>query len=299
MNIKFLSLSVLAVSMLAGLQGCAAEELSEADAEEQNASEADLTANAARLVGAFEFEAGNVPPTFRKLKFNADGTYYADIDTGIRCVVAPCPSGAQIYGRYSATASYVTLRNGTGRESGFTGRYKYALAIGRETGVQKITLSNHVGFASGWSNTVNRIPDVWPSDATKLVAEPHGGGSTPPPPAGSTCGMGAAKYTFNVATSTLSWERCKWVDANTPMTTESGSRVVSAAHVRSINDAANGVTVADESICGADKPMLTISVSTATSTKKYTDAFYSCRGGNSTYVNNIDGVFSAFYQASR
>jgi hypothetical protein len=298
MNIKFLSLSVLVVSMLGGLQGCASEALSEADAEEQGATEADLTANAARLVGSFEFEAGNVPPRFNTLKFNADGTYYADIDTGIRCVTTPCRAGAQIFGRYSATATYLTLRADTGSDTGFTGRYKYALAIGRETGVQKITLSSHVGLASGWSNTVNKIPDVWPSNATKLVAETGGGGFGPPPPAGSNCRRGAAKYAFNVATSTLSWERCAWTDASSPMQTETGSRVVSAATVGKINDAANGVTVSKQSICGTDKPLLTLSVSVGSSTKKYTDAFYSCRAGG-TYVDGIDDVFRAFYEASR
>jgi hypothetical protein len=133
MNIKFLSLGLLAVSMMGGLQGCASEALSEADAEEQSSTEADLTANAAKLVGSFEFEAGALPPRFNTLKFNADGTYFADIDTGIRCVAAPCPAGAQSYGRYSATATYLTLRAEPGSDKAFSGRYKYALAIGRET----------------------------------------------------------------------------------------------------------------------------------------------------------------------
>jgi hypothetical protein len=299
MNIKFLSLGLLAVSMMGGLQGCASEALSEADAEEQSSTEADLTANAAKLVGSFEFEAGALPPRFNTLKFNADGTYFADIDTGIRCVAAPCPAGAQSYGRYSATATYLTLRAEPGSDKAFSGRYKYALAIGRETGVQKITLSNHVGFASSWSNTVNKIPDVWPTNATKLVAETGGGGFGPPPPAGSNCRMGAAKYTFNVATSTLTWERCAWTNASTPMRSETGSRVVSDAHVGKINDAANAVIVSKTRICGADKPFLTLSVSAGSSTKKYTDSFYSCNGGSSTYVDGIDGVFHAFYEASR
>jgi hypothetical protein len=300
MNIKFLSLVVLATSMLTGLQGCASEALSDADAEEQITTEADLTANAARLVGSFKFEDGGVrvaPPRFLTLKFNADGTYSADIDTGIRCITTPCRSGAQIFGRYSATASYLTLRAGAGSDTAYTGRYKYVLAIGRETGVQKITLSNHVGLSSSWSNTVSKIADVWPSNATKLVAETHGGGFRPPPPAGSTCNIGS-KYTFDVATNTLAWERCGWVDASTPMHMKSGVSALLADQVVKINDAANSVTVSNASICGTDKGLLTISVSTATSTKTYTDSFYSCRGGSGTYVNDIDGVFRALYNAS-
>jgi hypothetical protein len=325
--------------LFAGLQGCASEPASEADADELGSTEADLTANAARLVGAFTMESSNAYPIFKGLVFQSDGTYFADVDTGIRCIGAPCPAGGRISGKYSATAKFLTLRAAAGTDTSFAGRYRYSLAIGRESGVQKITLSDHVGFASGWTTTVAKersycvaatdcdgqnlvIPkcigtatcgadnrcgfkcgapvfDVWPANATKLVAQTGGGGFTPPPPAGSTCTVGAAKYVLDVASRELSWDFCNWTTDGTPMHNVSGSRVLTAREVATITKAADAVKVTTNDICGADKPLLTISVTTPTSTRKYTDSFYACNGGNSTYVENIDGVFGAMRAAAR
>jgi hypothetical protein len=328
------------LAMFAGLQACAAEQqVSDADAEEQTTDEAALTANAARLVGAFTFETGNAPPLFKAIVFKSDGTYLADVDTGVRCVVAPCPSGGRISGRYTATASYLTLKVAAGGTAGFSGRYKYTLAIGRETGVQKITLSDHSGFAAGWSNTVNKTvsycaeptdcngqnlitpkcvgsaicrtdntcgyhcgviaaADVWPADATKLQAESSGGGFSAPPPAGSTCAIGAEKFALNVSTRNLSWDVCTYVDASTPMHMVSGSRVLTAAEFAKIEKAANTVKPTTSNICGADKPLLKIQVTSPAGTKSYTDSFYSCNGGATKYVDNIDNVFAAMGAAA-
>jgi hypothetical protein len=55
------------------------------------------------------------------------------------------------------------------------------------------------------------------------------------------------------------------------------------------------VKISHEEICGADKPMLNIHVtSRSQGTKTYTDSFYSCMDGDRTFVDNIDEVFSAF-----
>ncbi len=140
--------------------------------------------------------------------------------------------------------------------------------------------------------------EVWPSDATTLVAQDHGGGFTPPPPAGSSCGFGAAKYTLNVASKKVSWEVCVFIDWNTPMSKKTGTTSLSAAQLDKINKAMDDVEVTHEDICGADKPMLTLSVSsTSQGTKTYKDSFYSCQK-DGTYVTNIDGVFTAFREVT-
>ena len=136
--------------------------------------------------------------------------------------------------------------------------------------------------------------EVWPSDASTLVAQDHGGGFTAPPPAGSVCGFGAAKYTYNVASKKVAWEVCEFVNWSTPMTKKSGTTSLSSTQLDEINAAMADVEVTHEDICGADKPMLTLSVSsTSQGTKTYEDSFYSCQK-DGTYVTNIDGVFSAF-----
>lgn len=111
---------------------------------------------------------------------------------------------------------------------------------------------------------------VWPSSATKLVARNAGGGFVMPGPAGSKCGRGAA--TFLVKTT----------------------RTLSASQVAKIDEAMSSVKISKRDVCGADKPFLTLDVTANGTTQTLSDEFYSCRGGDATYVTNIDGVLSAF-----
>jgi hypothetical protein len=46
-------------------------------------------------------------------------------------------------------------------------------------------------------------------------------------------------------------------------------------------------------ICGADKPLEQIDVTTPAGMKTYTDSFYSCWGDKYTFVANIGDVFTA------
>jgi hypothetical protein len=137
---------------------------------------------------------------------------------------------------------------------------------------------------------------VWPANATKLVAENKGGGFTPPPPAGSECN-GQSKYTLDVAAKKVSWEVCKRVDWVTPFTKETGTTQLNASQLAKINAAMNGVTLAGHDICGADKPLLQISVTAGGATKTYKDSFYSCMG-DGLYVDHIDSVFVAFREVT-
>src|SRR5688572_12458590 len=112
MNWK-LAFSALALGLASlAAPGCAADAdpVDDADAEEAAASEDELNAAQRNLVGAYHHTSGAMrPPTFQGLVFNADGTYFADVDTGIRCVRAPCPSHVRLAGRFTATRSYVRL----------------------------------------------------------------------------------------------------------------------------------------------------------------------------------------------
>jgi hypothetical protein len=138
------------------------------------------------------------------------------------------------------------------------------------------------------------VTAVWPADAKTLVAQTNGGGFTPPPPPGSNCNIGAAKYSLDIATKKLAYSQCKFVDWNTPLTTVSGNKTLTAAQVAKVDAAMDNVAITTETICGADKPLLTITVSSPSQgTKTFKDSFYSC-DGNGPYVDNIDGVFGAF-----
>lgn len=315
----------LFLGSLLALGGCAADAQDNGD-EDTEASEGELSSSAQKLVGAYTGTSSR-PPTFEGLVFQQDGHFFADIDTGIRCVRAPCPSSARVEGLYTATAKYVTLKPAMGQApTTWHGKYGYSLS-GKKLALTRKDWSGwsesmtheisycaeakdcnaqsliHPMCVGAWSCASNACsykcgvvpvdPGIWPADATQLVAENAGGGFVAPPPAGSTCAVGRAKYTFDVATKKLAWEECSWNDQGKPFHMETGSRTLTAAEIKKIDAAMDGVSIAKEKICGADKPMLNVAVTTPAGKKTYTDAFYSCLGGNRTFVNGIDEVFSA------
>jgi len=337
MNFKLAVSALFVASAFAFVPGCAADTAQdEADAEESAASEDELSTNAAKLVGAFHGEGSVHPPTFEGLVFKQDGTFFGDVDTGIRCFRAPCPSGVHVEGKFSATKNYVRLSPKSGPATQFYGRYRYTIAG------DTLSLSSKT-LGATWSNTLNkeasycaqpsdcRVQDlaqprcmgswtcgaskanicsykcggfvppgsaIWPASATTLVAENSGGGFRPPPPAGSTCAIGRAKYTLDRATRHLAWETCDSPDNVTPAHTVTGSTTITVAELAAVNAAMNGVTIATVDMCGADKPLYQITVSTPAGSKTYTDSFYKCQGGNRTYVDGINGVFSALRAAA-
>jgi hypothetical protein len=332
MNWKLACVGLVIGASFLAVAGCAADATTP-EGEEAAVSQDELTSSRARLVGAFHqgrLEANSVrPPTFEGIVFQADGSFFADLDTGIRCVTAPCPSHVRLTGRFTATRSSLRLIPAQGESAtDFHGRYDYSFEG------DKLSLSRAAW--EGWTNGLDKelsycaqpvdcagqglfVPacagsftcgdarscgfscdgssgaeTVWPTDRKTLVAETAGGGFTPPPAPGSTCGVGAQKYTLDIAARKLAWEVCSFQDWSTPMHMESGSRTLTRAELATVDAAMNAVSITTEEICGADKPFLSISVtSTSQGTKTYADSFYSCMGDH-TYVDNIDGVFAAF-----
>ena len=322
-------LSAMFLGSVLAIGGCAAE-TTQADGESQ-ASEEDLSGSATKLVGAYQIAGSSArPPTFRGLVFKSDGTYFADIDTGIRCVRAPCPSEQKIEGKYTATKGTINLHQGAGAAaSSFYGRYSYSLTT------KKLSLSR--SDWSGWSNSMSpeisyctetqdcdgqgiihpmcvghfdcasnscgykcgiAVTPIWSADATKLVAHNAGGGFVRPAPAGSTCGTGQSKYTLDVATSRLAWEECNWNDLGLPLHMASGSTTLTPAAMKKVNAAMNAVTPAKGDTCGADKSYLSLEVTSPAGAKTYNDSFYSCQGGGKVYVDNMDAVFGALRDAA-
>jgi hypothetical protein len=137
--------------------------------------------------------------------------------------------------------------------------------------------------------------EVWPSDATELQAYSGGGGEAPPPPQGSECAMGERRFHVIVSSRQFDWSVCL---SNPPYTDpykfDSGQRPLTEAEYGQIDTAMKGVTISTGSSCGADKPMMTLTVITLGGSHEFTDSFYECMGGGKTYVDNIDAVFSAF-----
>lgn len=76
-----------------------------------SADESELRSGAQILAGAWAEGSGPVSAIVFTQESAGAGRYrfFADVDTGIRCIVAPCPSSARIEGSYKATTQKVTL----------------------------------------------------------------------------------------------------------------------------------------------------------------------------------------------
>lgn len=285
----FFSLVTLSLGTLAGCAAETDETLADGD---EGADEAALSASAAALAGNYSAD-GAKTPAFRSLSLRSDGSFYAEIDTGVRCVRAPCTaSGAQIWGSYSAGAKTLTLRAEQGAEaSRYYGRYAYTRTA------DGIVLTRSGSGWQNWQNTLAKAPGIWSDDVTKLAAENSGGGFAPPGPPGSSCARSAAKYELDLATRTLAYARCEAATPTAPFAMKTGSKKLSAAQTKAIVDAARAASIHTGDMCGADKPMLSVRVTTPAGTKKYLDAFYSCRGGSSKYIDGIDAIFGAMSDA--
>jgi predicted secreted protein len=150
------------------------------------------------------------------------------------------------------------------------------------------------GSAKTFAFTVKVLANkVWPPSATKLVAK-TAGGFVMPGPAGSTCGRGAATYTLDLSTRKLTSEICKAVTETSPLAIVKSTRTLTLAEVAKVDEAMRVVKISKSTICGADKPFMTLAVTASGATQTFTDDFYSCMGGDKIFVSNIGGVFSAF-----
>ena len=145
-------------------------------------------------------------------------------------------------------------------------------------------------YGKPWGNPAN---EIFPNDATKLVAHTAGGGFTPPPPPGAQCAIRAAPNELDVATRRVKWETCQFAGWDKPLTPARGERTLTRAEHDRVVAAAKGVKISSQHICGADKPLLTITVATPSREVTYKDSFYACTGAG-PFVDNIDGVFGAF-----
>lgn len=92
--------------------------------------EDDLTQAGKKLIGEY-VEKGEGP--FRGLVLTSEAAtskaniFFADIDTGIVCVRAPCPTVERIEGTFTAGTKYITLKSATASDLvvPFLGKYSY------------------------------------------------------------------------------------------------------------------------------------------------------------------------------
>lgn len=272
------------LAALAAAPGCASSPGDEADATDGESEEA-LSASAKKVVGLYSAKSGVRPPTFRSLRLSAWGDFEATVDSGIRCAVAPCPSFTTFYGTFTAGTKYLTLKASEGVDAGgYAGRYRY-----QTTTDGGIHLTRSGAAWSNWSNDLERAPGILPDDATQVIAESPGGGFMRPAPAGSNC-AGQQKYKLDVATRAFTYSYCVFAN-NGPWLTTSGSKTLTKKQADSVLEAFSHASIYVGDSCGADKPLLKVSVKSPAGTKTYTDSFYACHN-DGEYIEGIGEIFA-------
>lgn len=130
----FFALATAAVFGSVALTGCAADtgSASEDDADETEASADELTAAGKKLIGSYIDDTG----AFRGLVLTSEkvgqaNKFFADVDTGIRCITTPCPSSERIEGTFTAGTKTITFKSTTAvNGKHLLGKYSYLLQGG-------------------------------------------------------------------------------------------------------------------------------------------------------------------------
>lgn len=284
-----LTYSVLAFSAITSLFACAGAD-SVDDGDDLSMSEDELQSYAAKIAGTYvdgEGPDATIPPRFERLVLKTDRSFELDLDTGIRCVRAPCPSHQHLVGTYRIGSKNLYLDSNAERpSSSFYGVYPYKLAG------SKLTLKSRSN--SAWSNTMTKEPGIVPDDVTKLSAK-GSGGFVRPGPAGSECGLSLQEYSVDIKTRKFNFTYCSGTIPNAPYKKITGSRTLTTAELAKVVAAYQKVVVTTDAPCGADKPFYSIDISNPRGTKHYVDDFYSCQNApNTQYVDNISEPFDAY-----
>jgi hypothetical protein len=104
-----------------------------------------------------------------------------------------------------------------------------------------------------------------------------------------------------IASGLLSWTECRvnGTGANaSDYVPASDSRTLTPSELANLRAAIAAVQVSDRTICGADKPQLTLTVFQGSDQQVYGDDFYACLKTYSAFVTSetLDPLFAAFTQ---
>jgi hypothetical protein len=151
-----------------------------------------------------------------------------------------------------------------------------------------VLMHNDAATETGIHADSATVQPVWPDNATKMVAEDHGGGFVGPAPAGSSCpALRAGTYTLTVADRRLAWHICTF---GTVYSYVDGAKTLGDADYASLVAALKAVTLSTSTTCGADKSIETLTVTTPAGDAVYLDSFYVC-AHQGTYVDHLDELF--------
>ena len=152
-----------------------------------------------------------------------------------------------------------------------------------------------LGVAAGCGGS----DSVWSSSVTQLALR-SSGGFVQPSPTTPDCPGQSVEYTLVVAGRALSASRCSpGPTAPHPLTRTSVSRMLSPAEFDALVSKLQALRVVSVDTCGADKPEVTVTVSTPSGTTEYADSFYSCNHDDhrpTIDTDTLDAAEAAFGQ---
>lgn len=275
----------VAVSM--GLGGCAAE-VQEGD--EEALSEEAISIGAS-LVGHYSEEQSPPRPGFKRLALLSDGTFTLDIDTGIRCPMAPCRSFEHLAGRYRATRSSIYLTRGPSAEASTNyGRYAYV-----QSG-KRLTLSRTSGPRE--STSFKKADPLVNSRTASLSAASVALSTDPPVPVGSNCKPNDKSFRLDVDARRMTYDVCEQGQSNAPYLRRTSSAKLSQTQVDRIFLAYHDLSLDAEGGCDAPgAPFLSVGITQSGRTeRRYRDARIEC-GEPGQYVSHIESPMRAFENA--
>jgi hypothetical protein len=120
------------------------------------------------------------------------------------------------------------------------------------------------GDAGGGGDHVTAVgQSVYTGSVQERVLENLGGGFTEPPPPAAACNPKKSKYTLTIASHQLDWVYCLRSGTGTTYEPKIGGRKLDDGEWTALQPALQKLIVDDGKSCGADKPMLVLTVTTA------------------------------------
>jgi len=138
---------------------------------------------------------------------------------------------------------------------------------------------------------------VWSSSVSRLVLRSAGGFLQPSQPT-ADCPTEGVEYTLVVAGRSLSVRRCSPGRTDPyPLMLTAVSRALTGAEFDALVPKLQALRVISVDTCGADKPEVTVTVTTPGGTHEYADSFYSCPNDNDTRPTIDTAALDAALQA--
>jgi hypothetical protein len=153
------------------------------------------------------------------------------------------------------------------------------------------------GGSSGDAAPGDGGTDLFPSDTQKILFTEKGGFG-PGPTDGSTCTVADSTWTITLPDRAFTFKICEADDAGV-FAYRSGGSTLSETDFAPVAAALHALTVSTTTMCGADKPAETLTITQPSGDTVYLDDFYHCADDGKVYVAGLDDLRSQLVMLSK